>query len=140
MTKISSRDFAALKRNAMNVYPQIIKRDKLVAQIAALQNDLERVNAIINATETGSRIITGGVNSTDLIQRRVIDTGKVDANGMSVKTTKWEPIADRLIANEDGSYTMLVEPDAPAETEDTCSGTCVAPENLQEPVNEVEVE
>lgn len=108
MTRITSRQVATLKRNFQSVFPLIVKREKLQAKIAELSAELDDTNAIIEATETGSRIITGGINSTELIQRRIVDSGKVDEKGQPMKTTKWEPIADRLILNEDGTYTIAV--------------------------------
>lgn len=134
MTKITSRQLATLKRNAMSIYPQVVKAEKLQAKIVELQNELDTIKVFIDATETGSRLITGGFNSTDLIQRKVIDTGKVDDRGQVIKITKWEPIADRLITNEDGTYTVVVpvcnctSNECPSYSEDAFS----------EPIDEIE--
>lgn len=130
MRKISNRQVATLKRNAMNVYPLIAKSNKLYAEIANLSDQLREINDIIDATETGSRIITGGINSIELISRNVVETGKFDDKGQPIKTTKWEPIADRLILNEDGTYTInYTQPDTTAyplvtsENENVCNNS-----------------
>lgn len=113
-TTISVRDVARLKRNAQNVYPLVAQREKLSAKIAELSEELTKVNGQIEATETGSRLITGGVNSMDLIQRVVITTDKTDKNGAPIKVTKFEPIPGKLTLTEDGVYEVNISEPEPA--------------------------
>lgn len=119
MKIISTRQLAFLKRNAQNVYPLVAKRDKLTSQIHQLNEALNSVLEQIEATETGSRLITDGINSIDLIQRVVVDTGKVDKSGNPVKATKYEPIEGRLVLQDDGTYLIADVPnnEGPKESE-----------------------
>lgn len=100
---ISSRQLAQLKRNFQNVSPLMVKKAKLIEQIKKLKEEYDGLNAAIEGTEAGSRFITGGVNALDLIQREVVTV----ASG--AKQTKLIPIPERLRANEDGTYTIMVE-------------------------------
>lgn len=131
--KITSRQFAALKRTAMNNYPLVQKREKIAAQLTDLMKEYEDINANIEGAETGSRIISGGFNSLDLIERVVVT--KTNTNGEEVKMTKFIPKAGVMQANEDGSYEILVEkePEAPATPEVPAEG---AQKEATTPANE----
>lgn len=116
MKKISSRQLATLKRNAQSSFPYFVKVSKLKASIADLQAQLEEAEGVLEATETGSRIITGGFNSLEVIERVLVETGKTDKDGRALTQTKWVAKADAVVANEDGTYTIVLEKDAaPAE-------------------------
>lgn len=108
MKTLSIRNVAALKRTAQNNYPLIAKREKLVEQIAQLQDELNIVNAQIEGAETGSKAMTGGFTSLDLIDRQVVFTGKLDANGKELKQTKYVPREGALALNEDGTYSIIL--------------------------------
>lgn len=118
MKTLSIRNVAALKRTAQNNYPLIAKREKLAEQIAQLQEEFDVVNAQIEGAETGSRAMTGGYTSLALIERQVVPTGKLDANGKEIKQTKYVPREGALVLNEDGTYSITlpvpeVQPEAP---------------------------
>lgn len=114
MKTLSIRNVAALKRTAQNNYPLIAKREKLAEQIAQLQEEFNVVNAQIEGAETGSKAMTGGFTSLDLIERQVVPTGKLDANGKEIKQTKYVPREGALLLNEDGTYSItLPVPEAP---------------------------
>ena len=109
------REVAALKRTAQNNYPLIAKREKLIEQMAELQKEFDVINAQIEGAETGSKAMTGGFTSLDLIERQVIPTGKLDTNGKEIKVTKFVPKEGALTLNEDGGYDILLTiPEAPA--------------------------
>lgn len=109
------REVAALKRTAQNNYPLIAKREKLIEQMAELQKEFDVINAQIEGAETGSKAMTGGFTSLDLIERQVIPTGKLDTNGKEIKVTKFVPKEGALALNEDGGYDILLTiPEAPA--------------------------
>lgn len=110
MKTLSVRNVAALKRTAQNNYPLIAKREKLQEQITKLQEEFEVVNAQIEGAETGSKAMTGGFTSLDLIERQVVPTGKVDANGRETKMTKYVPKEGALVLNEDGTYSVMLTP------------------------------
>lgn len=118
MKTLSIRNVAALKRTAQNNYPLIAKREKLAEQIDQLQEEFNVVNAQIEGAETGSKAMTGGFTSLDLIERQVVSTGKLDANGKELKQTKYVPREGALVLNEDGTYSIAlpvpeVQPEAP---------------------------
>ena len=111
MKTLSVRNVAALKRTAQNNYPLMVKRQKIVEQLAALTEEFDIINAQIEGAEAGSKAMTGGFTSMDLIERQVVPTGKVDANGKEIKMTKYVPREGALHLNEDGTYSvMLVHP------------------------------
>lgn len=118
MKTLSIRNVAALKRTAQNNYPLIAKREKLAEQIDQLKDEFNIVNAQIEGAETGSKAMTGGFTSLDLIERQVVPTGKLDANGKELKQTKYVPREGALALNEDGTYSIIlpvpeVQPEAP---------------------------
>ena len=116
MSRLSTRQIAALKRTAQNNYPLMIQREKIGAQIKALMDQYQTINTQIEGAEAGSRAISGGFSSLELIERVVIT--KPNAQGVEVKMTKFQPREDALRLNEDGTYEVLLvreEPVAPAE-------------------------
>ena len=106
--KLSVRNVAALKRTAQNNYPLVAKREKILNQLKELENELESINVQIESAETGSKMLTGGYTSMDLIERQLIPTGKYDANGKEIKMTKYAPKTDALLLNEDGTYSIVL--------------------------------
>ena len=107
MTVLKNRVVAALKRTAQNNYPLVAKRQKLEAKIDALKEEIDLIDAQIEGAEIGSKALTGGYTSFDLIDRVV--TTSVDAAGNEVKKTSYIPKPGKLIANEDGTYTIVEE-------------------------------
>lgn len=107
MTKtISTRQLAQLKRNFQNVYPMFAKREKILEKMKALKEEYDAMTEVINNLESVSRMITGGLNSTQLLRREVITTNAVDKDGHPVKQTKIFPIENVLVVNENGTYTI----------------------------------
>jgi len=106
--KLSVRNVAALKRTAQNNYPLVAKREKILNQLKELENELESINVQIESAETGSKMLTGGYTSMDLIERQLIPTGKYDANGKEIKMTKYAPKTNALLLNEDGTYSIVL--------------------------------
>lgn len=106
--KLSVRNVAALKRTAQNNYPLVAKREKILNQLKELESELESINVQIESAETGSKMLTGGYTSMDLIERQLIPTGKYDANGKEIKMTKYAPKTNALLLNEDGTYSIVL--------------------------------
>jgi len=109
MKTLTVRDLAFLKRNAQNVYPRVSRYITLKAQKEELETKIKNLEEEIQAIETGSRLITGGFNSIDLINRV-----QGASNGFS-----YEPNLDTLRKNEDGTWSIIVEklPEVPEEVE-----------------------
>ena len=95
--ELSTRQWATIKRTAQNVLPLIEKRKKLEKYV----EELETINAQIEGMEYGTKALTGGYTSEEIIKRVVSDyidptTGKVktDKNGRALKITKYVPNTD----------------------------------------------
>ena len=95
--ELSTRQWATIKRTAQNVLPLIEKRKKLEKYVA----ELEAVNAQIEGMEYGTKILTGGYTSEEVVKRVVSDyvdptTGavKTDKDGRALKITKYVPNTD----------------------------------------------
>lgn len=105
MNRLTIRQFAAVKRVAQNVSPLVIKRAKIMAKISELQNEYENLGMEIEGHEMGIRNLTGGYTCENLVSRKVVDSGKVDANGKPIMVTKYEPNPEYLrFDEEDNSY------------------------------------
>lgn len=88
---LTVRQFAAVKRVAMNVNPLVSKKNKLMDKISKLREEVEALNDEIMGHEMGIQALTGGFVSEDLLVKRVEVTDKVDKNGQPIKITKYEP-------------------------------------------------
>ena len=81
MKTFSTREIAQLKRTAQNVAPMVAKREKLYTIVKGLYKEMETLDAQIEAWESGTKIMTGGYTTSDLISRVVkevtADDGKV---------------------------------------------------------------
>jgi len=95
--ELSTRQWATIKRTAQNVLPLIEKRAKLEKYIA----ELEAINAQIEGMEYGTKILTGGYTSEEIVKRVVSDyidssTGvvKTGKDGRALKITKYVPNTD----------------------------------------------
>ena len=81
---------ASLKRTAQNVYPLVRRKNKLLEEITEREQELESIQAQIEGYQIPIKEATGGYTTEDLITREVIDTGKVDKNGQSIKQTLYK--------------------------------------------------
>ena len=95
--ELSTRQWATIKRTAQNVLPLIEKRKKLEKYVA----ELEATDAQIEGMEYGTKILTGGYTSEEIVKRVVSDyvdptTGavKTDKDGRALKITKYVPNTD----------------------------------------------
>ena len=108
MKEISVRQFASIKRIAMNVNPLVVKKNKLISKINDLTVEIAEINDAIEGNEMGIKTITGGLSSEVLITKTVTDSGKVDKNGNPIKVTKYEPNPNRLQWNEEKKVYNLI--------------------------------
>ena len=90
MKEFSKFQVASFKRTAQNVYPLVRKKEKLVQQIQEATEELESIQAQIDAQQGYVKEATGGYTTEDLIVREVTDTGKLDKNGNPVKVTTFK--------------------------------------------------
>lgn len=127
---LTTRQFAVLKRTAQNTYPLTARKARVEKQIAELQQELDVIDAQITGMEIGSRALTGGFNSLDLVERIVVGTGKFDVEGKEATVTKFVAKEGALRKNEeDNTYEILLGfPDKAADSSDS------------EPVEETTVE
>ena len=95
--ELSTRQWATIKRTAQNVLPLIEKRKKLQKYV----EELEAINAQIEGMEYGTKVLTGGYTSEEIVKRVVSDyvdpnTGvvKTDKDGRTLKITKYVPNTD----------------------------------------------
>lgn len=88
--KFTSKQIANWKRVAMNVNADVTKRNKLLEKRDELQKEIDKLNRIIELNEAPVREATNGYTTEELFVKKVEDTGKVDANGRAIKTTKYE--------------------------------------------------
>lgn len=119
MIELSTRKWATIKKTAQIVQPNVAKKQRLEAQIADLQNQLAEANAAI-AEWDGAIVRMTGYSSEQLIKRVVEPSGKVDANGKLLTTTKWIPTELVSFNAENNTYViadMPVTPDTPADVE-----------------------
>lgn len=91
MKKFTKFEIAAMKRTAANVDQFVRRRNTLMAKKTEIDNELSIIEASIDAADAPTRAMTGGYGSEQLFNKEVTDTGKVDKNGTSIKTTKFVP-------------------------------------------------
>lgn len=90
MKKEFSKFFiASLKRTAQNVSPLVRRKQKLQAEIADREAELESIQKQLETFEAPIKEATGGYGTEDLIVRTVEVTDKTDKDGKPVKSTKW---------------------------------------------------
>ena len=88
--KFTKFELARLKRTAQNVDQYITKKNKLVAKITELQNELNGINNLIEVTDSPTKAMTGGYGTEDIIKKVVTPTDKIDKNGNTIKVTSYE--------------------------------------------------
>lgn len=108
---LTVRQFATVKRVAQNVNPLVVKKNKIAAKIDELNAEYNALTEEINGHEMGIKALTGGFTSEDLVTKKVEETGKVDKNGCPVKVTKYGPMTDVVVFNEDTNvFEIHIEP------------------------------
>lgn len=121
---MSTRDWAAIKRNAQNVYPSIQRMERLQKYVDEYNELKDRI-----ASDEGSTVrISGGYTTSELVQRVVADyvdpvTGeiKVGKDGHPLKTTKWVPNTE-IVSYDAERNVYMIEP-KPVETAE-CPVSC----------------
>jgi prefoldin subunit 5 len=89
MKEFSKFQIATIKRTAQSVNPIVSKKNRLKAQIAEFQAEVDSLEIQQNAFEAPIKEITGGYTTEDLVDKVVTGTGKFDKSGVEIKTTKY---------------------------------------------------
>lgn len=87
--KFTKFELARLKRTAQNVEQFVARKNKLTAQIAELQAELDSVNNMIDLTDAPTVALTG-YHSEQIIRKVVTPTDKLDKKGNILKQTTFE--------------------------------------------------
>lgn len=114
MVNISSRQFAAIKRIAQNLYPTAARMRTIEKRIAEYQKEKENLQNIITASEASVMSITDNIPVLDIVNR-VVETTTL-SDGKVQKITKWLP-SDLVVKNEDGTYSIVNETESGSELE-----------------------
>lgn len=138
MVNISSRQFAAIKRIAQNLYPTAARIKTIEKRIAEYQEEKNRLQSIITASEASVMSITDNIPVLDIVNR-VVETTTL-SDGKVQKITKWLP-SDLVVKNEDGTYSIVNETGSGSELESkletlntsyTTQDSEVTPEELED--------
>ena len=108
--KLTTRQFAAIKRVYKNVCSSIETREKNLAKIVELEEENKGLDAFIDANETGVKMLTDGIPSEALVKKVVEETDKITASGKFAKVTKFIPTDIVEYDEEEGCY-YINEPD-----------------------------
>lgn len=78
-----------IKNTAKSCYFLSKEKEKLEKEIAEKQARLEEVNAQYDEYQAPIKRMTGGYTTGELLDRQVVDTGKVDKDGRPIKVTNY---------------------------------------------------
>lgn len=145
MVKTFSKiEIAILKRTAQNVAQFTNKKEKLNAEIekieatkqemiqealakvdekialkkAKIEAEKAALQPIIDSFQTPIKDMTGGYTTEDLVKREVVHTGKMDANGKEILTTRFVlKYPDTVIPEDEneGAEEAKEEPECPVD-------------------------
>lgn len=134
MKKEFSKFFIAnLKRTAQSVSPLVRRKQKLQAEIAEREEELNSIQIQIDGYQAPIKEATGGFTTEDLVERVVEATDKLDKDGKPIKVTKWNlrfpetvvPAQDITAESADNAPAVAEEAEQEAE----------APAEAEEPAN-----
>lgn len=123
MKKEFSKFFiACLKRTAQNVSPLVRRKQKLQAEIAEREEELESIQRELDTYEAPIKEATGGYGIEDLVVRTVEVTDKLDKDGKPIKQTKWNlKYPETIVPVEEASEVPAEAPTEVAEAADNAS-------------------
>lgn len=126
--EFSVKEIAAFRRIAMNVDALINKKNKFETKKAEVEAELKNLYEEIDLMEAPVRKKTGGYGIEDLFGKIVTPTGKLDAKGNIIKSTKYElkypdtVLPPSLIEESPSLFDSLIIDDSPIdETETTAT-------------------
>ena len=118
MKKLSTRQFAMVKRVAQNVNPLVVKREKLLKKMRELHDEVCQLGTEIEGHESGIMALVAGHTSYDLVHKIVEDTGKTDKDGNPIKVTKYVPTDIVTFDAVENCYYVQTAEDLVNDTED----------------------
>ena len=94
LTSMEKKEFskffiASLKRTAQNVQPLVKRKVKLLNQLGEMREELCSLQAQIDGYQVPIKEVTGGWTTEDLVERVIVDTGKVGKDGKPIKMTQY---------------------------------------------------
>lgn len=87
--KFNKMAVSQIKNTAKSCYFLSKEKEKLEKEIAEKQARLEEVNAQYDEYQAPIKRMTGGYTTSQLLDRQVVDTGKVDKDGRPIKVTNY---------------------------------------------------
>lgn len=87
--KFNKMAVSQIKNTAKSCYFLSKEKEKLEKEIAEKQARLEEVNAQYDEYQAPIKRMTGGYTTNELLDRQVVDTGKVDKDGRPIKVTNY---------------------------------------------------
>lgn len=114
--KFNKMAVSQIKNTAKSCYFLSKEKEKLEKEIAEKQARLEEVNAQYDEYQAPIKRMTGGYTTNELLDRQVVDTGKVDKDGRPIKVTNYVlKYPDTIVPPT--QEVEEVEPTAPEEPE-----------------------
>lgn len=90
-TKVFSKfEVARMKRTAQNVNQFLTKRNKLQNQIIEIQDEIDKLNELIEVTDAPTKVMTGGYGTEDIFNKVVTPTDKLTKAGKVITVTTYE--------------------------------------------------
>ena len=90
MEKFTKFQKANLKRYAQIMDPLINKRNKAIAKITELENEVNEYQKQIDMTDVLVKDMTGGYSIEAIVKKVITPTDKLDKNGNVIKITTFE--------------------------------------------------
>lgn len=90
-TKVFSKfEVARMKRTAQNVNQFLTKRNKLQKQITEIQDEIDKLNELIEVTDAPTKVMTGGYGTEDIFNKVITPTDKLTKAGKVITVTTYE--------------------------------------------------
>lgn len=88
--KFTKFELARIKRTAQNVDQYVSKKNKLAAEVAQKQEEIDKLQELIDLSDAPVKLTTGGYGVEQLVRKVVTPTDKLDKNGNVIKQTSYE--------------------------------------------------
>ena len=88
--KFTKFELARIKRTAQNVDQYVSKKNRLAAEVAKKQKEIDELQEIIDLSDAPVKLTTGGYGVGQLVRKVVTPTDKLDKNGNVIKQTSYE--------------------------------------------------